>query len=314
VLAVRSDPAEAAPKDTVKYTALYADATGTLTTAPIDWAYCEERKPLKELGPVSPLCLQRSADFILPLGIGATASGALPDIACRQFGPDVPQTKPGEPSGRPVDPDTTGGYYQPLRLVVSGDTGDAYTIGENRLLCGLAGATPEAAKDYKDRYRPNTNPAVASLTIVETGAALALDDGKSTNPIGAGQHVTLRAAWNACPDPDVCGDGICGPDETAADCAADCAKPVTCTGAERYVNQDLATRTIIVQHEAMRVSWFATGGGYDLDHTEREAGDLTPSSDDVWTAPSAPGTVHLWVVLRDDRAGVGWQSYVLDVH
>jgi hypothetical protein len=188
-----------------------------------------------------------------------------------------------------------------------------YTIGENRLSCGLAGAPPEAATEYPYRYRVNANPAVASLMIVETGAVLAPDDGKTTNPIAAGQHVTLRASWNACPDPDVCGDGICGPDETLATCPADCTNPVTCTGAERYVNMDLATRALIVQHEAMRVSWFATAGSYDLDHTEREAGDMTPSSDDGWTAPAASSVVHLWVVLRDDRAGVNWQSYALQV-
>ena len=36
-------------------------------------------------------------------------------------------------------------------------------------------------------------------------------------------------------------------------------------------------------------------------------------SDNAWTAPSQPGTVHLWIVLRDERGGAGWKSFVVDV-
>ena len=33
----------------------------------------------------------------------------------------------------------------------------------------------------------------------------------------------------------------------------------------------------------------------------------------AWTAPSDPGLVRLWVVLRDDRGGVGWAEYLIQV-
>ena len=61
------------------------------------------------------------------------------------------------------------------------------------------------------------------------------------------------------------------------------------------------------------MSWFASGGTFDNDSTGRAATDPTPSTDDGWTAPATAGTVHVWVVLRDDRGGVGWMSYVLSV-
>ena len=55
ILAVQSQPAEAAPKAQVMLTALMADPTGTVTSAAIDWAFCNQPKPLAELGTVSPL-------------------------------------------------------------------------------------------------------------------------------------------------------------------------------------------------------------------------------------------------------------------
>ena len=61
----------------------------------------------------------------------------------------------------------------------------------------------------------------------------------------------------------------------------------------------------------MHVSWFATGGSFDLDRTGRDGSDVTTTSDNGWTAPSSGTAVHLWIVLRDDRGGVGWAGYAL---
>jgi hypothetical protein len=316
MLAVRSDPPEAAPKAMLAYTALYADGSGAITSAPIDWAFCEARKPLKELGPVNPSCLARSADVLIELGVGPEVPAVMPDIACRQFGPDAPEPVPGQPASRPADPDTTGGYYQPLRLLVSTDGSDVYTIAETRVSCGVAGAPPDLSTAFQQRYHLNANPAVESLGIVNGTVVtpLAVDDGSGkTNPVATGQRLSTRVTWRACPDPDVCGDGVCGPDETAATCAGDCMAAQGCSGAERYVNMDLGSRSLVVEREGMRVSWFATGGAFDLDHTGRDATDPASTSDNAWTAPRQGGQVHLWVVLRDDRGGVGWMAYVLDV-
>src|SRR5207302_4374953 len=119
VLAVREDPAEVEPRDEVAFTALVVGADGIAVAAPpATWAFCTARKPLAELGPISPACYQ-GGDTFVGLGAGASVKGSMPVSACRDFGPEVPQAKPGEPDGRPVDP--TGGYYQPVSLFLGSD-------------------------------------------------------------------------------------------------------------------------------------------------------------------------------------------------
>ena len=64
----------------------------------------------------------------------------------------------------------------------------------------------------------------------------------------------------------------------------------------------------------MRVAWFASEGSFDHERTGQLAGErLGPTSQNVWHAPDRPADVRLWVVLRDDRGGVGWSSYRLRV-
>lgn len=91
----------------------------------------------------------------------------------------------------------------------------------------------------------------------------------------------------------------------------DCKNPHGCTGAERYVNFDSAGQSLVDAREGIDVSWFATRGSFDLDRTGAADTDTTTNSENGWTPPSQPGqTVHLWVVLRDDRGGTGWAGYV----
>src|SRR4051812_27834372 len=49
ILAVQSSPAEAAPGADVAYGALVVDPKGERTDAAVDWAYCNESKPLSDL-------------------------------------------------------------------------------------------------------------------------------------------------------------------------------------------------------------------------------------------------------------------------
>ncbi len=257
VLAVRSDPAEAAPMADVSYTALFVDASGRLPSPPIQWAFCNARKPLAELGPINPECLDTSGTWFAPIGVGPQATGPIPQIACKQFGPDVPMVQQGQTPGRPVDPDPTGGYYQPVRLIAPKAGADLIAVGETRLSCGLAGATPDVLEDFQSRYHANVNPVVASLGVVG-GASFQTDDNGVANPVALGAHLTLRVGWAVCPTKDVCHDGVCGPDESAESCPADCAstngKAVGCTGAERYVALQLATQALADQRESIGVA------------------------------------------------------------
>jgi hypothetical protein len=87
-----------------------------------------------------------------------------------------------------------------------------------------------------------------------------------------------------------------------------------CTGAESYAWVDPATRTVKTRQEDIVVAWYATGGRFDGAQTGRSEAEADETSTaNVWHAPSAPGPVRLWAVIRDARGGVGWQSYSVEV-
>jgi hypothetical protein len=312
VLAVRSEPAESAPLGDVTYTALYVGGSGSVPKPALSWSFCDARNPLANLGPVNTECLQPTGSWFDPIGAGPTASGAVPSDACKNFGPDVPPPVMGQPPGRPVDPDATGGYFQPVRLIAPGG---AITLAETRLSCGVAGAPPTEQVAFGLRYHLNTNPSVASLSFASDAAAAAplLTSDRGANAVRAGAHVTFRVAWTPCPAKDVCDDGVCGPDETSVSCPGDCAMPKGCAGAERFVAFDVETQALVDERESIAVAWFTTAGSFDADRTGRAATDTATTSDNGWQAPSEPEAVHIWVILRDDRGGTGWAEYLFDV-
>ena len=88
----------------------------------------------------------------------------------------------------------------------------------------------------------------------------------------AGASVSLRASWNPA-------------------------------DAESYAYYDPTTTTVITKRESMRVSWFATAGAFQEDHTGRSETELESFTDNTWTAPSSAGPAHLWAILRDSRGG-----------
>jgi hypothetical protein len=382
VLAIRSFPAEVKPDDSpppvVTYEALYVGPEGAIDSSGMDWAFCDQSKPLAVTGPIAPACLvRRAADItvsvssgadgaapmtetrhvLTPFGNGLSASSPPPADGCRVFGPFPPDPVSGQPQARPADPDTTGGYYQPVRLLVPTRTGDQFAVGITRLDCGIAGATPDQATEYSKRHRPNQNPALLSLVVTHANgrrdtvppepggspaaqtardAGMASDGGDSASSDGGiptleagasrgdsgvpstdagapstdagsvepvtvsqGESVVFRATWAAC----------------AAACnGSSCPPPKPCTGSESYVNLDLTARQLVDHRESIRISWFSSDGAFDHDRTGRGESDANrPSSDNAWTAPATTTDVHLWVVIRDDRGGVGWSTYVIHV-
>ncbi len=252
VLAVRSEPAEAKPGETVTYRAFVVTPDGAIGTPAASWAFCATPKRLTENGAVSAACLSGG---VRAIGDGPSVTAAVPADACALFGPEVTSA-----DLRPRDPDVTGGYYQPVRLVVHDDASTSTTaFGMTRIRCNAASAGAEAAAEYQRRYVPNQNPELLPLE-----ASVPLD------AVPAAARVTLRAPW---PEASV----------------------------ESYVAIDVAEQRVVDRRETMRLSWFATGGSFEHDRTG------TP--DNAWTAPSEPGTVHLFVVLRDDRGGVAFAAY-----
>ena len=212
-------------------------------------------------------------------------SGALPSGGCDLFGPN------GMPPGRPVDPDPTGGYYQPVRLILQADGQTVLGAVGSRILCGLPGATSVTSSQFAQDYQANMNPAKPSVgAVAASGSVTPLppDDGEPGLTVKAGSTVKLQASWPPCPTSP-------------------------CGGAETYVYYDTGTQALSMQREAMTVSWFATGGSFVSDLTGRASDDEGTTTDNTWTAPATGGAVLVWVVLRDDRGGVSWERYRLDV-
>jgi hypothetical protein len=330
VLAIKAEPAEwlkIVDPDTnqakpAKFTALVADPVGTVQNADLDWAFCTQPKPLKELNDVAIGCFGDDPKTILQLGKGPQTSAAVPDDACRQFGPDIPEDQ----AFRPADPDVTGGYYQPLRVLYHPAAPNPIVpaIAKVRIRCGLPGASQEQVGQYNRSYHLNENPIISQIQLMLPSGptpVTALEDDPNAAPlvVGRGQTVTLRATWPVCPLVDACGDGTCGPTETketgAGQCTDDCKVEKACGGAERYLAFHLDTRQLVVDRETMRLSWFAaTGGGtFRDDRTGRSPEETDTFTENVYTAPPGPGHFPIWLVLRDDRGGITWKSLRVQV-
>ena len=312
VLAIRAEPAEAAPGETVTYRALFAGPNGIVATVAGDWAHCIDRKPLTDLAPISTRCMQPTADWLLPLRGTDTASGELPTDGCRLFGPNPPEPLPGQPPGRPVDPDSTGGYQQPVRVRFASGATDGYAAYGIRITCGLAGATREQTADFTERYHRNENPAIEGIEATAEGALSgdALADGGEVT-VAPGVRMRFEVRWPACARDDACGDSVCGASESRRICPSDCETPRGCAGAETYVLYDRIAQHVTTAREHLRVAWFATGGTFEQERTD-STGDAN-ETENVWIAPSASSTVTVWLVLRDDRGGTSWQHAIVHV-
>ena len=145
----------------------------------------------------------------------------------------------------------------------------ALAFDEERLLCPLAQASFSVARQYQQTYPPNRNPILLGLDASVSGAPV------SPGAVPPGAQVSLSLRWSADSN-------------------------------ETFPVLDAASLTLVSQTETMRASWFATGGA--LAQSE-SAPDLSlTSSSNSWTAPSQPGPVFLWAVLRDSRGGAAWLS------
>lgn len=306
VLAVRVDPPEAAPGASVVLTALDVDPAGPADGSGLDWAACTARLPLAEPGPVARACVRGDADAIAPLtSAGTSATLTLSADACRLYGPDPPPATAGQPSGRPVDPDATGGYAQPIRIALADGS---IALASVRLTCGVAGATRAQAAELRRRYHPNTHPTLSAVSAVfEDGSFQDVVDGVPLQ-VQAGARVVLHAGWPTCPTSDACGDGVCGADEDRTSCAGDCVTPTGCAGAERFARFDPEAGAVVAQRESIVISWSTTIGHFLAPRTGRAGTDTATEAEGTFVAPAEPGSGWIWLVIRDDRGGVSSQA------
>lgn len=282
MLGIRQTPPDVVPGAMVTFEALIGDVGGTLP-GDVAWTLCQTPKPPSETNNVSEACVTMP-DSDPPLAGQVTLS--IPSDGCSLFGPDPP---PVTPPVRPRDPDATGGYYVPVRAnSVAADGTDLLGFAFERIQCNLANAPSDVARTFNMTYLPNVAPVIADVVLDPDGAPATVLAASGAPPEGlsvpSGAALTLRLAW-------------------------------TPESAETYVRYDPTSRTLTMPREALRASWFTTAGKYEHDRTGRTGDELDVSTDDVWTAPlvDAPTVVHFWVVLRDERGGVDFTSFDLNV-
>jgi hypothetical protein len=292
IIAVQMDPAEVAPRQRFKLRALYASGDVSEIESDVDWAFCGEQKPLSELGPIGKRCLAPLGEGLVePFGTGLEVDATMPSDACRLFGPDRPPPKQGEPAGRPVDADPSGGYYQPVGLFDY--TEQAASLYEARVACSLPGVTREQYVEWTMRYVRNVNPSIDAIEAVRDGEALMLEDDTDALHVSAGETLPLRA-W-------------------APQCGEDLDAAAACGGAEPYLYFDIGSRQLVTRDETLSAAWFATAGNFGESRTALDQSDDGALAENTWTAPRSTGPVTFWVVLRDSRGGVSWRRASLTV-
>lgn len=77
--------------------------------------------------------------------------------------------------------------------------------------------------------------------------------------------------------------------------------------AETYLYYEPLSQTLVRRREAMRLSWFATGGSLAVDASAVAEDDPATTVSTIWHTPAA-GTAHVWLVLRDSRGGIATQT------
>ena len=234
ILAVRSLPAEAKPGDPVTYDLLVASPAGTVLTPLAAWDVCTQPKPPAESNSVAAGCVTAPVGDVQ----GATFSAPVPSNACMLFGPMVPKQ-----DFRPRDPDSTGGYYLPVRAVINNlGTRVLTAFAMERITCSLPNAPPAVIQEYNTRYKANQNPKLVSL-MVQTVDGTAVDLAGGSVTVSSGGLVTFNAVF-------------------------------TPESPEAYVVFDTEAQALVDRRESMSLAWFASAGEFDHDRTGRAEAEI----------------------------------------
>jgi len=307
ILAIASDPAETQSTQQLTLSALVAVPEGQ-TTPRIAWTMCLARKPLTELGPINPVCLapDDGSGAVLELGHGSSITTTLDKDVCKLFGPQRPSPAGGESAGRPADPDVTGGFYQPFVASLGGQT----TLGSVRLDCDLANVDRDQTIEYRQRYRVNENPRIASIArVIGTGGETLPAEDDTPLSLTRGSATRLRVSWDECSGQSRCGDGLCTAFEDQSSCAQDCSGTLRgCTGAEPYVWYNRERERVEARREGVSVAWYASRGHFEDEQTGLDEAQTAAqsSTENTYFAGSEPGPATLWLVIRDTRGGQSW--------
>lgn len=266
VIAVQAQPADVEPGALIRLRLWVATPSGPASAvdlADTRWDFCTAPKPPTEDNFASPRCLVDPSALLPIAATGAEVAAEVPVEACALFGPQAPAGAAGEPA-RPRDPDATGGYYQPLRVVVPGLPQP--TLAAVRIQCGLSTAPPAIAADFRRRYRGNQAPPVPGLQREP-------DPGASADA-GSGQVLRLSLTL---------------PSEAAEDYLRFDPRTQTLTSQRETLRLSwFATDGDLAES----VTPLADGGPAGL------------ATENRWQRLASPQPAWLWAVLRDSRGGV----------
>ncbi len=221
LIAIRSEPAEAAPGDQVRFLALSAAPMGqeAPATPQIQWSFCQQPRTLAERNAVAPECA-RDEEVLVALPQG---EGMIPRDACARFGSTPPPSAPDQPPFRPTDPDESGGYYQPVRAELLDR--DALSFGFVRLNCSLDAAPLPIARGFAQGYRRNEHPQIQEVSVGREDGAEPLD---AVGAVSGGATLSLQLRARA--------------------------------GAERYLYYDRAEVQLNDRTEVLTVQWYVDAG------------------------------------------------------
>ena len=170
----------------VSYTALFVDASGRLPSPPSSGPSATRASRWRSSARSTPSAWRRAGTWFVPIGVGPASDWA---YTCRSHASNSGRTSRWcSRARRRVGRSTripTGGYYQPVRLIASEGGGRSIAVGETRLSCGLAGATPDVLRGLSSRYHANVNPVVA---VARRRRRRIVPDGRQrcgTNPVAA---------------------------------------------------------------------------------------------------------------------------------
>jgi hypothetical protein len=273
VLAIQSEPARPGPGETAQLVPLLYVPDGEVATT--SWSWC----PLLDDADGSP-CLVSESEAAAWAGATPLPSFDLgsADTASFQhvFEPALLErwcAGNAGGEGAPVLPDCSAGFPIQIRLIVR--TGSDEVTSFRRLVLRFAA-----------EHAAHQNPRVGELSAGLDAGRTLLDESQAAT-LPRGQKAPLVAALS---DAD--------------------SEPYTSVD---EFGQLLGTR------ERLVLTWFVEGGETRYERTSFIDGviGLDAAGENEWTPPSLEEyprpSARLWIVIRDDREGVGWRSAAVNL-